>query len=605
MPTLPFDSTPAPTGFNSADDPVSLPADRATMLQNLSVGSRGVLRGSGAWRGIGANFSAKIDGAFWYRGVTATSDRFVVISSGMLYLGIAADPYSDVPTFAFAPCLYGGGFTAGVPVRGVMFSGELILVQEGIQPRRFDGNAVYQLGITPPNAPTVVSAPPASGGTQRKKGSVTYKYTLADARLRESSPSNGTTLNYTTATYKTGQVTVDFGSDPQVTTAYIYANTAGGAIWYRIATLTKASGVRVWEDNVADSIVNTGAIMPDIGENDPPDPASCVAVHKNYLFMNSTTSPADLQISNLASPTQWAVVAFENATDGGTIQIISDQADLITALIPFGSLLATCKRGNLGFVWGDTASEFVHRPVHARGTTSPDSIVRCDNEFRYLLEDNIYATDFQGGFVLNPVASDFKNVFQELRRSAAGRTQLTNAKSAFLEQVQYCSIGSVIYAFDFSSGGWTTYKNSQAAVEADVTALCAVVNAGRRPYLFVGFAGGTLKLLEIDTTEIVYGMIYRTRALGVGERVRTRRKRAKRVTVYGSGDAVEGTITFYADNKSTETYPIVTPIHVSEEQLVMQECTGSVCGNALSNELRLSGRNVEIREDAMQFCVLD
>ena len=602
MPNLPFDTAPAPSGMNSAADVVSLPDGRCAALQNLIPNRQGILRSSGAWDSVGSDFAAQADGLFWYRSVDPTADRLLVISGGILYIGTIADVYADVPSVTYAIAPNGGVFLSGVPVRGVMFEGELILVQAGRQPLRFDGTAIFQLGISVPDAPSVITAPPVSG-TALKTGTISYKQTHFDSRFRESSPSNAATINYTTATYKAGQITASFGSDPQVFGTYIYANTSGGTIYYRIATLYKSAGVTIWRDNVADTTVNTGTRIPNIGQNDPPKPASYVATLKNYVFMNSTASPAELQISNLGSATQWAVANTGSVTDGLKLQITSDQADPITAIIGFGSLLAISKRGTIGFLWGDSADEFIFRPVQVRGTASPDSMVRCDNEFRFLLEDNIYQCDWQGAFALTNVSGEIENVFADARKTAAGRTLLANSRAAFLEQVYYLSIGRTLYAFDFLSGGWYTYLNTQTT--ANITAMMAVVNAGRAPFLFVAFADGNVRLLKTETDGLVTGMVYHTRALTGGDKIRTRRKRAVRAIVYGTGTIAYGTITFYADRKPIQQYPIVTPVLSNEERLVFQGCVPSVCGNALSARLELTGTKVEIREFSLQFTVLD
>lgn len=603
MPTLPFDSAPAPSGMNSSADPVALPDGRCAYLQNLIPNRQGVLRSSGRFESVGADFAADIDGQFWYRGTTATGDRMIVISGGMLYVGTIADVYADIPDITYSLAPYGGVFLSGVPVRGIMFEGDLILVQEGIQPQRFDGTSVYQLGLSVPNAPAVASAPPTSGSGV-KTGTISYKVTLFDSRFRESSPSDATSINYTTATYKTGQITVNFGSDPQTAGAYIYANTVGAtATFYRIATLLKSAGVTIWKDNVADTTVSTGAVIPNIGQNDPPKPASYVATLKNYVFMNSTEFPAELQISNLGSATQWAAASTGSATDGLKLTITSDQADPITAIIGFGSLLAISKRGTIGFLWGDSSDEFIFRPVQVRGTASPDSMARCDNEFRFLLEDNVYQCDWQGAFVLTNVSGEIEDVFAEARKTTAGRLLLANSRAAFLEQVYYLSVGRILYAYDFLSGGWYSYLNTETT--ANVSSLMAVVNAGRAPFLFVGYADGKVRLLETETDGLVAGMVYHTRALTGGERIRTKRKCGIRAVVYGQGENVTGTITFYADRKPVQQYPIVTPLLSIEERLIYQGVKPSMTGNALSARLELTGQNVEIREFSLQFKVLD
>lgn len=457
MPRMAFENLPAPLGMDVTSDPVLMGSQRAQWLQNLLSDGPGLLRGVG-FVDIPKIFRNAIDGMAWHYGVGGANDRLLVLTGGELWSARTVQPETTPPEFTDWN-LVGGGFTTGKALRSAQYATETILVQEGgIQPKRYDGSSLYRLGIERPPAPIVAVNPPTSG-TGNKRGRVTYKLSYADARLRESSLSDGTTVDYGDAANsgKAAFVPCYFGADPQVRYVHLYANLSGGSVWYRVGT-ADVSGDLI-EDNLGDTSVSTGTVGPNSGQNDPPLAASCVAVHKNRVFLNSSEQPATLQISNAASITQWASLN-NSAADGIRLSVTSDQSDGIAALVSFGSLLAIYKRQRIYQVWGDTPSTFRIVEIHQRGTTSPNSVARCDNVICALLDTAVYAAAYNDGFLQKKISEQLDAIFEGLAATAAGRSLLEHAQGAFLNNRYFLEVGQATFAYDFDSGEWTGLGNA-------------------------------------------------------------------------------------------------------------------------------------------------
>lgn len=480
MPRMAYETIPAPLGMDVSGDPVLMAPQRAQWMQNLRVAGPGSLAGIG-FTTIPRVFPNPIDGMAWYFGVGGENDRLLVLTGGALWSARTVQPETTPPAFTDW-VMVGSGFQSGKALRSVQFNDEMILVQEdGLEPKRFDGATVYKLGIDRPPAPTVVVNPPTSG-TGNKRGRITYKQSYADARLRESSLSDGTTIDFTTAgnSGKAAFLPVNFPADPQVRVVYTYANLAGGSVWYRIATTTRNGDVV--EDNLADNSVSTGTVGPSAGQNDPPLAASCVAVHKNRVWMNAVEQPGTLQVSNAGSITQWAAVNNTDA-DGIRLTVTSDQADNIAAVTSFGSLLAVYKRQRIYQVFGDTPASFRIVEIHQRGTTAPMSVTRCDNVICTLLDAAVYAAAYNDGFLLTKISEQLDSLLEPMQRSQAGRRALSRAEGQFAENRYYLAVDAAVFVYDFDTGEWTVLGGS------DVSAFRELLGQGGDA-VFRAAAGG-------------------------------------------------------------------------------------------------------------------
>lgn len=460
MPRLKYAVNPAPQGMNSATNPTFLPPNRCQRLRNFRADRGGFLRASLRLSDV-HTFPANPDGVSYYYGETLEDDRLLVVANGLLYVGRPLEYDGDVIPTLWAWQAVGGGFTVGKAVQSAHYDTETFFVQgDGIQPLRYDGVGLYQVGITPPASPTVSTGTPASG-SDNKSGSIKYYLSFFDSRFRESDVSASTTVDYSAAANvgKCGFVAIDWGDDRQVFGAYVYATTSGGSVKYRIATVLKSTGLFVVEDNFADSIVNTGALAPLPGQYAVPNPASCIAVHKRHLVLNDTTNPKILQINNLDAPTQWASVTY-TAADGSRMEIGTHQGAGINALLPFGSLLWIATRQELLMMWGDVTATggggavFIIRRLHGMGVLAPHSFVDTGNDVTGLMQDGgVYSLSAGEQWPRNKISEEIE---RELKTHPIA--ELEAAQGAFLDNAYWLAVGDVTYIFDLSAGGgWTTF----------------------------------------------------------------------------------------------------------------------------------------------------
>jgi hypothetical protein len=463
MPRLPFQVNPAPQGMNSSAHPALLPANRCQRLVNFRADRAGRLRACLKLTDV-ATFAA--DGISYYYGEEAEDDRLLIVADGLLYVGVPVDVEADPVEWTFSAV--GGGFTAGKAVRSVVYNTETFFVQEGgIQPLRYDGVGLYQVGITPPDAPVVAPGTPSSG-SDNKSGTISYYLSYFDNRFRESDVSSGASINYTTHTGKAGFIFIEWGTDPQIYGAYVYATTSGATTKYRIATVLKSSGVFVVEDNFADNIVNTGTQAPNPGQYAIPNPASCIAIHKRHIVLNDTTDPSVLQINNLDAPTQWASVTTL-ATDGLRMNIGTHQGAGINALEPIGSLLMVATRAEMLQLFGDAPSgnsPFQLRTLHEGGVLAPSSFKWCGNVIVALTTDGkVRTTGGEDTFLIHEISADIE---ADLRQHTPA--ELEGAVAEFIESTYVLAIGDKVYCYDFSAGGsWYTIDLTTASIFVSLT----------------------------------------------------------------------------------------------------------------------------------------
>lgn len=583
--------------MDTTSDAVAMPATRCQRMQNLLADRLGVLRGQMTLRDILSSFPAIIDGVCWYRGLSSSQDRLLVACNGALYACQILSGPPGVLSLS-APVQVGTGLNAGKQVRFASYKDETVIAQDGgVQPQRFDGTAMYQLGITPPSAPIAVAGTPSGGATSNKSGAITYKVSLFDSKFRESDLSSGTTIDYSANAGKDGYITVNYGSDPQVAGAYIYANTSGGSVWYRIGTLTKPTPT--FEDNLADSTVNTGTVGASPGENAIPNRASCVAVHKNRLWLNDATNPYTIQINNVDSITQFSSITYQS-TDGTRITSTTNQGDPIVALQPFGSLLGIVKRSQMLMVWGDDNTTWTIRPLHERGCIAPASFVRCDNVEVFLSDDGIYASSYVQAFRADKISKEIESDLFALQATASGRAQLASAVGWFCNHIYHLAIGDIVYRYDFDTQGWSQFRDPGKTYSG--AAVVQPVGSPQVAYLARADAG-TVSYLDVYTPNQTVGNItLRSHPFDGETQNRMRLKRAKRLRVFGEGtlDAANCSVTITCDNNRSFTYKGGFS-RATGDVLLLQEFRAESVGRVLDVTLSLRGTGLVIRELMLEY----
>lgn len=528
MTRLPIQNITVAGGMDTTNDPVTMSLDRARRIVNMLIDKNGLVGAQVRLvNQLPAPAAFPIDGNAWYYGATIKNSPFLpdtthtdlLVWSAGSFLFIAKPAGDPLTQKATGVRLYPNGITgytnfgpffAGRHIRFFALSDELFMVQEGgLLPIRFwaslaHGEGFARAGIETPIADgsgnANLSLTAVSTGLTGTWG---YRLTFADERFRESSPSE--TLDIALVNQGTRATIDNIGVYNAPTTyggsviryAYLYRNTiAAPDAYYQIAarTLTLVGDSPSFPqnfgagdffananayDNAADADIVTGAICPGIGENDPPLAASIGVVHKNRVFYNAVDQPNTLQISNEGSPVQFSVLFNpDKPTTGGRLEIGSDQGNIITAFVEFGSVLAIFKRRGSYFLYGDSLSDFIVRPVHQRGCIAPDSAVRCDNVVLFLSDDGVYAASYEGGEVVQKVSKEI-----EEQIVTAPISELENSRGWFVNNRYHLSVGATIFVYDFDSGppnGWTSFVFGSGPVDlgAPIPTFYATANVG-------------------------------------------------------------------------------------------------------------------------------
>lgn len=502
MARLATQSQTAASGMDLTSDPVSMSLSRARRLVNFQVSRSGrvqsnvrlvdVLPGNGA--------VSSIDGIGWYYQAALRNNPFSTdiffhdlllwaTASFLFAARSSADPLttpvSNVQFVGGGITGYAAGFSAffaGKRVRFFSLGDEILMVQDGglIMLRSYFsptlGQGFFRAGFEPPSVSNLTLSAVGTGLT----GTWGYKLTYADERFRESSPTP--VVNITLTNQATHAVSPNIGTFSPPTSyggsnwryAYLYRNTIGAPdVFYQIArhtipstnpaSITFGAGdyyntAAANDDSPDADIVNPQLIGPNPGENDPPLPASIGVVHKNRVFLNDINDANTLQVSNQGSATQFAALSVL-PTDGGRFEIGTDQGNSITALVEFGSILAIFKRRGSYFLYGDSLSDFVVRPVHQRGCIAPDSAYRCDNVVCFLSDDGVYAAAYEGGDVVTKISKEIEADL--LTQSIDDRE---TSVGWFVDNRYHISVGPITYVYDFDAQGWTCYQFGSGAL---------------------------------------------------------------------------------------------------------------------------------------------
>lgn len=577
-----------PNGMNDSAD-VSLYAERrAAFLLGIAPVEPGV--GTRAfWKKrvqLNSSFSPSgyIAGVFQYTGSTISADKIVVVKNGNFYrCAISANaPTTTVNALNFTSTQLtaitnssGVSFDTDSRVRAVQIGSEMFFVQEGgVTPVRYDGTTIYRLGIVAPSVPTDDGN--LAGGPLVVGATYLYAVTYEDSFGRESSPS--TNLSVTMGAG--GGRTIDWTlpSDAQVSRIYLYRSVAlpagtTDATLYRVVESGFNNATATWGDNaISDTLIQFNTPAPRPGQNDPPAAASLISIYKSRLALNITAEPRSLQISNLEEYGQFSQLGpiyspsgqLLNATDGITFEALNEYGDEITALGHLGSVLGVWNRRTTGIFEGDFPGEYQFRIVHRIGCIAADSVCECGNSTAFMAEDGIYALDYQSGFSITKLSEDFNSYFtsasilfdppgtyppsqnwgRQARASAAIATFMQNRYVLatppytwiydFQTNAGYLDdIVGMPYADDSLSNGYLCLSRIYADRQYEVALFS--------PGIGLGVTVGDLYVMSIyPLVQSNVGVpeswsgTYITRALDGAGVHRSRLKRAKKLTLFGT-----------------------------------------------------------------------
>lgn len=626
--------------MNDAADTSLLSDSRAALLVGVNATYPGVGMRT-FWKKrvqLNASFppSGHITGIFQYTAPAEADDRIVVIKDGIAHTCIisANAPQATPNTLNFTSTDlvaipdYTGGITFAEDqrVRAIQMQGEMFFVQEGgLQPIRFNGTALYKLGVDAPSAPL-------DGGNIVGTGNLvtgaTYRYavTFADELGRESSPSDY--LDVTMGAGGGRRINWSAPTDMQVQTIYLYRSngTQPPGTLYRVVEGGFGNGQVTWDDNsVSDSqiVFHTAAPLP--GQNDPPQPASLINIYKFRLALNSVNDVRLLQISNLQEPGSFSQLGplystsgqLLNPTDGLTFDVTNEYGDEITALGHLGSVLGVWNRRTTGVLEGDNPSQYQFRIVHRVGCIAPDSVCECGDVTVFMGEDALYRLDYESGFSIRKLSDDMDAFFRspDVVYDAPGvyppTLSFTRQERAAAAQAQFIQnryvLASPPYTVVFNFDTKTLTFDDMTGMPYDDGALSRgyltfnKIHADRQYEVGlyspgIGFSSGAIGDMYVmsyyplrQTTPGVpepFSFTYLTRALDGAGVHRVRLKRIKRVSVFGTIEPMtdtdgtvtaeallSGTVTLILDGNTANTM-VLGPYYFDNIQQVSTDYVG-------------------------------
>lgn len=255
---------------------------------------------------------------------------------------------------------------------------------------------LYAMYIPAGGAPTI-----SATGAGVLNGIYQYLWTWVDELGRESSPS----LPVTTSTLANNNQTITRGSTTANTATAgirfwkIYRRNPGSETYNFVTSV--AVGTTTYVDNNSDAVVADGDAAPDDGENDPPDTATYLAIHKNRVVLNDADTFGVVQIGNAGSATQYSSITLPtNTTSGIRIDVGDDADNVVTGIESIGDLLWLAKPSSYYLLQGDNITNWNLQQVGKnRGCDNPFTVQRTEAEIMFKSDDGMYGLTYQWGMV--------------------------------------------------------------------------------------------------------------------------------------------------------------------------------------------------------------
>lgn len=467
---------------------VNFLADRSNVIRgqvnNPSVLTpTGVASGGSYYYGANALTGTGINGASQnILQPNAAGDRLLLLIAGTLY----SYAYASLPATAgtqFQPTYppvfqsaqtVSGSFISGNRIRTCQYKNEMIICQDGntflsyryfISSNTTSGSVppgtVSQLGLPVPSGMTAVLHTP-SGGFVPKVGVIQYSMTLVDNLGRESSPQIPfITLDFVANPTKDAELSFGPGGYPtDISGVNFYATTDGGSVLHLLKFVSYPGGAFTftWEDDATDAVVQTGTTGPNIGENDPPNPASICCIHKDHLLLNDLTNPIQLQISNEGSITQFNSQGVNPinpiVTDGLKLIVGTDQGDIITGIASLGSLAIIAKRKSMYVLYGSSQTDFQILPIETaagKGCVAPDSFIRVDDAIFFLSADGVYQLQ---GATPTKISKPIEASLQAFMVTTGGEASYYAAVGGYAQREYTLAIGTSIFIYNLDTAQW-------------------------------------------------------------------------------------------------------------------------------------------------------
>lgn len=431
----------APVGMDTLSDPGNLREDRAQVIKGFTPARKGELIAHPALMPVGGTKLPGGSGGSDWVGMAVYQTPMTFGQNNPLDALILVDDKRNVwvhqksenPSATTGYVIGNMGFTNaiftyGIRPRFVQFQDELIITMPyGVRAQRVALNpttqlfSLFQLGIDTPTTALAITETGATTGFPT--GTLTYRYTFADEKDRESSPSADQTFVHSGSTILGTNTTVTWPSDRQVRTAYLYRRSSVGQVFYRVASLLRVDSLatQAVADIVSEASLDLGVLAPIPGQNDPPAVSSLACVHRDRLILDNrsvlvtpsnTASTNQIQVSNSGSPTQFSSTSdpLDPNDDGlgGTYRVSSEHAEQVTGLIVHGSILLVFRGRSCHAMYGDGLNTFEMRYLHSVGCAGPNTLCRWGDGIGWLGPDGVY---YMEGLEPSKISWDVDNLF--------------------------------------------------------------------------------------------------------------------------------------------------------------------------------------------------
>jgi hypothetical protein len=416
----------------------------------------------------------------------------------------------------------------------------------------------------------------------------------------------------------------------------IFRKNPGGSVGYKVADV--ARGTVTYTDNTADSAIAGNAVADPDGYNSPPIRGSVCTVWKNRLILNTDvewppSDPRSIQISNEGSSVQFSVLAVPDRKSSGLNLQVSDQTgDNVCGFINYGSVLGLLKGESYSQLFGDNADDFVLRPIHKRGSRSPDSIVVSDEGCYYTSSVGVVRLTGDGGFAPEHMTHEIEDdLFAWQKSTSYGDVTMppgaiNNACAATWDHRVYVNLGNKTWVFDEISHGWA---DTGYGIVANMTVCNTWDSANSRhgPKIVVLLQKAntasaifdTIYYFETDTTYVSGSAPYAhlnpparivTRCYDGSGLPRSSEKRLLRFKAWGEyhGDDTGtwpqiGTVVLHSETTASAPFPIYPPDNYLKQQglLIQQDMGAGVTGGLLWAEIEFTDPRFTLRDTQMEY----
>lgn len=518
---------------------------------------------------------------------------------------------------------------------------------------------LYLSYIPAGGAPTIVLVDVARDPTPHLTGTYRYAWTWVDELGRESSPSDSQftpLLNDNIVTVQRGSTATGTATAP-LAGWYLYRRNPGSNVYNRVTTLLPVATL-TYIDAAPDTAINGNAVMPDPGENDPPDESTFLTVHKGRVVMNSLYNFGVVQLSNASSATQFSSITLPtNTAMGLRLEVGDDSEHVITGLESIGDMLWISKPSSYYLLQGSSIDDWDLQQVGKnRGSDNFFSVQRTEELIMFRSGDGVYGLSYQAGMVspkmswqIDDILGGFASPLTPYERqpfggvftpaatdtNAAGEPQISSvlaqyidwSRSFYWQQRYFLCLPDRTLVFDQLTKEWadsglgpvkwpTVYNGFQSF------SVSGTPYAGLPDTVFFSYGGmysGDLNVYYMTSVDTpyekdgtsTYTLPYIGRELthnfDAGQEPLSGKMRGKRLTIYGETGkrrgAKLGTVQFIADGRKCGG-PIPLYAYMTDDKegsLCQVGCPGDYAGQQLWAELLWMTSDIVITKRMLEF----